>query len=122
MCFLLIQLDLVTQISNVAIYSHAHIAGAPHLIKERFICALMLLGAINRAPTGRKQHDTRTFRQFEDRVNYLLDSLLADLAPTLWTVQMTNTGIEQTQVVIYLRHRSDRRTRVQCCPFLADRK
>src|SRR5438132_10048727 len=116
MCFLAIQLDLVTQISNVAIYTHAHIAGAPHLIKERFIRALRLLYQ------RRKQHDTQTFRQFEDRVNHLLDSLLADLAPTLWAVRMTNTGIEQTQVVIDLRHRSDRRTRVLCCPFLADRK
>ena len=102
MFFLLIQLDLVTQISNVAIDTHAHIAGAPHLIKDRFICALMLLYQ------RRKQHDTRPFRQFEDRVDHLLDRLLADLAPTLWTVRMADTCIEQAQVIIDLRHRSDR--------------
>jgi len=87
MFFLRIQLDLVAQIKNFAIDTYAHIAGAAHLIKDRFICALILLDQL------RKQHDTGTFRQFEDRVNHLLDSLLADLTPTLWTVRMTNMSV-----------------------------
>src|SRR5260370_20143580 len=116
MFFLLVLFDLVAQIINLAIHAHTHIAGAPHLVKDMFMRALSLLYQ------RRKQHDTRTFKQIEDRIDNLLDSLLADLAPALGTVRVADTSIQQTQVIINLRYRPDRRTRVLYRPFLIDRE
>src|SRR5258708_12264784 len=70
MFLLLVQVDLVAQIVNRAIHAHTHIPRTPHLLEEMFILAF---------PPGyqrRKQHDTRTFRQIEDRVDNLLYGLL----------------------------------------------
>src|SRR5205807_6360438 len=114
MFFLPVLFDLVAQIINVAIHAHTHVAGAPHLVKDMFMRALSLLYQ------RRKQHDARTFWQIEDRIDNLLDSLLADLAPAFWTVRMADTSIQQTQVIINLGYRPDRLTRVLYRPFLID--
>src|SRR6266404_9162239 len=115
MFLLLVQVDLVAQIVNSAIHAHTHIPRTPHLLEEMFILAF------TPGYQRRKQHDTRTLRQIEDRVDNLLDGLLAYLAPTLRTVRVADASIQQAQVIIHLRHRPDRRTGVVCRAFLVDR-
>ncbi len=115
MFLLLVQFDLVAQIVNSAIYAHTHIPRTTHLLKEMFILAF---------PPGyqrREQHDTRTFRQIEDRVDNLLHGLPAYLASTIRTVRVADASIQQTQVIIHLRHRPDRRTGVVRRALLVDR-
>src|SRR5260370_22752739 len=115
MFLLLVQFDLVAQIVNSAIHAHTHIPRAPHLLEEMFILAF--------APgyQRREQHDTRTFRQIEDRVDNLLHGLLAYLASTLRTMRVADASIQETQVIIHLRPRPDRRTGVVRRALLVDR-
>src|SRR5260221_13949729 len=99
MFLLLVQVDLVAQIVNRAIHAHTHIPRAPHLLKNMFILAF---------PPGyqrREQHDTRTLRQIEDRVDNLLYGLLAYLASTLRTMWVADASIQQAQGIIQLRQR-----------------
>src|SRR5260370_9127178 len=116
MFFLLVQCDFVAQIINRAIHAHTYKAGTPHLIKDLFIFAL------TPRYQRRKQHDTRTLRQVDDRVDNLLEGLLAELASRVRTVWMADTSVQQAQVIIHLCHRADSRTRIVCRPFLIDRE
>ena len=102
MFFLLIEFDLVAQIVNRAIDTHAHIARAPHLFEDLLVFALASLHQ------GCKQQNTRPLRQIEYRVYNLLDRLLGYFPSTLGTMRMTNTRIEQAQIVIDLGYGTNR--------------
>src|SRR5258706_3983190 len=113
--FLFIQVDLIAQIVNLAIDAHTYIAGTAHLLKDIFILTLTPLNEWG------KQENARPLRQTKDRIDDLLDGLPADLAPTYRTMGMTNTSIEQAQIVIDLGNCANSRARVMGCTFLVDR-
>ena len=63
---------------------------------------------------------SQAFNAMTDTIDHLINGLLADLPSTLRAVRNTDTRIEQTEIIIDLRHRPYRRTRVVVGRFLVD--
>ena len=71
---------------------------------------------------GRQDHQPGVFRQGEDGVDHLRDSLgLQRLLRVIRAVGRAGAGIQQPQVVVDLGHRADRRARVVTGGLLLDR-
>src|SRR5258708_20843181 len=97
---------------NVSIYGDGNVSGPPDLLKD--ILILTFAPLYKRS----KQHDTRPAGQIEDGVDNLLDSLLAYLAPAIRTMRMTDTSIQQPQIIINLCHCRYCRPWAMCRTFL----
>src|SRR5260370_19213497 len=115
MLFLLIQLDLITQIVYLAIHTNTHITRMAHLLKDTFVLAF--------APCNKwsKQHDARTFWQIENRIYNLLYSLPAYLTSTFRAMWMSSTRVEQAHIVVNLGNSPNSRTRIMRSAFLINR-
>ena len=68
----------------------------------------------------RQQLDLRPLRQLHNLVHHLIHRLLPDLPAALWTVRNADSGIEQTKIVIDLRHRPHRGTGIAVGGLLID--
>ena len=112
---LLIQLDLIAQIVDLAIHPHAHIARPAHLLKNIFVLTLAPLHQ------RRQQHNPRTGGQVQHRIYNLLHRLLADLASAVGTMGMPHARVEQAQIVVDLGHSANGRARIMRRALLIDR-
>ena len=112
--FIFLQLDLLGELILVAVYHHTDIAAAAGLVKN--LRMLTLTAANNR----RQQLDTRALGQRKNRVDHLVHGLAADLPAALRAMRNADSGIEQSEIVVNLRHRTDCRTGVAVCRLLVD--
>ena len=112
MLFLLLERNLLTEIAELPVDAHAHITVAANLIDDLAVLALL--------PAHKLRHDEqlRPLGQCHDLIDHLVDTLLCDRLAAAGAVRTPCTRIEQTQVIVNLRHGSDRRTRVVAGRFL----
>ena len=103
MLFILVQFDLFRQFIHAAVDNHTHITTSLRLLKQ------LLMLALSAAHNRRQQLDLRALRQFHDLIDHLVNRLLFDLFSTLRAMRHTDPRIEQSEVVVDLRHRSHRR-------------
>ena len=106
MLFVLVQLDFFTEVIYYSVDTNADISVLFRAFK--FFDKLTLFTARNR------RHDLNfcALGQLEHAVNDIVNSLSRYLPAADGTVRNTYACIEQAQIIIYFRHRSDGRTRV----------
>ena len=68
----------------------------------------------------RKNLNPRLLRQLHDSIHHLINRLFLDRTSTLRTMWNTDPRIEQTKIVIDLRHGSNRGSRIAVRRFLID--
>ena len=112
MFFILIQLNLLGQFILTAVHTHTHVSAALCLLKE--FSMLTFTTADNR----REELDFRPLRQFHQLIHHLIHRLLFNLLTAAWAVWNSDTRIQQSKIVIYLRHCSHCRSGIAICGFL----
>ena len=115
MLFIFFQRNLLCQLIHIAVRNYAHIAAAPRLLQQ------LLMRALPAAHHRRKKLDLCPLRQLHNQIHHLVNRLLFNLLPALWTMRDTNPRIEQSEIVIDLCDRPDRRTRIAVRRLLVDR-
>ena len=95
-----IQLNLLVHITHFTIDPHPHVAHLADVLKD----SLVLPFAI--PDEGSQDHDAAAIRPLQDGVHDLLPGLLVNFAATLMAMRPSDAGVEQTQIVIDLRHRA----------------
>ena len=103
---ILIKRDLLAQLIKISVNADTDIAALLRL-REHLLVA-PLLAAYHR----RKQLQLRLLRQLHDSVHHLVYGLLLYRLAAVRAVRNPDARIEQTHIVINLRHRADRGTRV----------
>ena len=106
MLFVLVQLDFFTEVIYYSVNAHADISVLFRAFE--FLDELTLFTACNRC------HDLNSgaLGQLEHAVNDVVNGLPRYLSAADRAMRYTYAGIEQTQIVIYLRDCSDGRARV----------
>ena len=112
---LLVQLDLVFELADLAVDADAREALFADLLEQLGVLALAA------ADDRRQQLDARAFGEREDLVDDLLGGLRADLFAALVAVRHADARVQQPQVVVDLGDRADRRARVARGGLLVDR-
>src|SRR5579884_2645278 len=112
---LLVELDLVAQLANLAVDADAREALLGDLLEQLRVLALPPANHV------REELDARPFGELHDLVDDLLGALRGDFTPALVAVRDPDPRIEQAQVVVDLGHRPDRRARVARRRLLVDR-
>ena len=81
------------------------------------------LDMLSLAPTHNRSQKLkpRPLRQLHDLICHLIDRLRIDLLPTLRTMRNTDPRIQKAEIVVNLRHRTNRGTRVTVRRLLIDR-
>ena len=110
----LFEVDLLAQIVHIAVDAHAGKTGSAGGIQ------LLGLGALAGTHNGGQHLKAGALRQLHDFVDHLVHGLLGNLPPTDRAVGHADAGVHQTQIVVNLRYRSHRGTRVVACCFLVD--
>ena len=115
MLLLLFEGDFLTKIAQFPVDADAHIAVAADLVEDLAVLALF--------PAHELRHDEqlRPLGLRHDGIHHLIDALLRDGLAAARTVRTARPRIEQTQIVIDLRHRTHRRTRIVACRLLVNR-
>src|SRR5579883_1205063 len=103
---ILVQLDGLAEVAHLTIHTHAHIAGATHILED------VLVFALARTHQRRQQHQPCAIGEIGHGIYDLLDRLLAHFAPALWAVGMSDARIEQAHIVVYLGDGAHCRTRI----------
>ena len=67
-----------------------------------------------------KKLDLRSLRKSHNLIYHLVNRLFGNLPPALRTVRGSDSRIEETEIIIDLRHSSNRRTRVMVRGFLVN--
>ena len=109
------QFDLVFfQQLDLAVHPHARKALAANAVEDLFMGAL--------APAHHRcQHQKlRTLFKSHDRVHHLVDRLATDQPAADRTMRFADSCVEQTQIVVDLRHGADCRPRIAVGRFLVD--
>src|ERR1700736_84748 len=111
---LLVQRDRLGQISQLTVHPRTSETFALRFLEH--------LSVLTLAPLHHRcgDHQPRALGQLQYLVGYLLDRLLADLAPAVGAVGVPDACIEQAQVVIDLRYGPDSRARVLARSLLVD--
>ena len=114
MLFVFIQLDLLGQLVETAVYPGTDIAGTAGVLKHLLMFAL--LAADDRG------HDLNAggLREGHDLIDDLVDGLLFDLLAAFGAVGGAHPGPEQAEIVIDLRHRAHRGAGVFAGGLLVD--
>ena len=99
---ILIHRNLLRQIVHIAIHDHADVSTFLRLFKK------LLMLTLTSSDDRRKHLDSRLLRQPHDSIHHLINRLFLDRTSTLRTMWNTDPRIEQTKIVIDLRHGSDR--------------
>ncbi len=106
--------DLLVQGPNLPVHPDAHVAHALCVVEDLLVLALF-------CPDHRREEDDlRALRQHQERIHDLVDRLFLDLAAALGAVGNADAGKEKPQVVVDLRHGSDRGARVPVGGLLLD--
>ena len=103
---ILVKRDLLREVVHVPVRHDTDIAALFGLLEY------LLVAAFPPADDRCKQLDPALFRQLHDPVDHLVYRLLFDYAPAVRAVGNTDPCVQQTQVIVDLRDRSYRRTRV----------
>ena len=114
MLFILFENNILTQIIEDTVGADAREARLAGGIEHALVLALLA------ADHRRQDLDLGAFIHRENAVGDLIDRLLADLSTALRTMRNADTSVEQTEIVIDLRDRTDRGTRVLGGRFLVD--
>ena len=115
MLLVLFQLDLIVDVIDFSIDPDTDIALMADMFEH-----LLVLPLLAPDDLGHDEH-LRPFRQFLDLVDHLIHGLLRDRFAAFRTMRTPGPGIDQAQVVIYLRDSTDRRTRIMARRLLIDR-
>ena len=115
MLFLLVQSGRFLDRIHLAVDAHAHIA----LALQAFEDLLML--ALSAAHARRDDLHPRSLRQRRDLIHDRVDRLAFDHAAAVRTVRNAAARVQKAQIVVDLRDRADRRTRVVPRALLVDR-
>ena len=109
-----IQLNLFRQLIQAAVHAHPHVAAALRPLQHLGVFALP-------STDHRGQElDPGSFRQRQDLIHHLIHGLFFDLLAALRAVGDADAGIEQTEIIIDLRHRPHRGTGIAVGGFLVD--
>ena len=111
---LLVQRGRLVQIVDLAIYADAHVAPLLGILHQLHVLAFA------GAHDGGQHLHALALRQGEDLIHHLVDGLLLDLLAAFGTMGHADAGIEQTKVVVDLRHRAHGGTGVAACGLLVD--
>ena len=114
MLFVLVQLDLLGQIIQVSVHTHPHIAALFGIGKNLFVHSLL------RPDNRRENQEARSLREGKDAVDDLIGGLLADLPAADRAMRDAHPRVEQSEIVVDFRDRSDRGARVPGGGFLID--
>ena len=98
--FVFVQRDLFRQVIDQSVHPGADIAGALRVLQDLFMLALLA------AHHRRQQRKPGSLGKLHQAVDDLVHGLLADLTPALRAVRNPDARIQQTQIVIDLRHRA----------------
>ena len=109
-----IQFDLLGQFVHVSIDLHTHITASFCLIQHLFMTSFS--SAHHRC----QKLDPGALRQFHDLIHHLVHRLFCDDLSTFRTVRNTDSRIQQTEIIVNLRHGSHGRTRVSVRGLLID--
>jgi len=112
--FILVQFNGFGKIVEIAVHTHADITALARVLKD--LGVLALLAADDRG----KDLELRPLRQRRHLVNDLVNGLLADLLAAFGAVGGAAPGIQQAQVIMYLRHRTHGGAGVPAGAFLVD--
>ena len=115
MFFIFFQLDLFVQFVHAAIHDHTHIATSFRLFEK------LLMFSLSSTYHRCQKLDPGTLRQCHDLIHHLVNALFFDLPATFRTVWCSDSCIEQTEIIIDLGYRSNRRTWISIGRFLVDR-
>ena len=101
MLFVLIQLDFFAEVIYYSVNAHADISV--------LFCAFEFFDKLTLFAARNRRHDLNfsALGQLEHAVNDIVNSLPRYLSAADGTVRNTYAGIEQAQIIIYFRHRSD---------------
>ena len=109
-----IQFDLFRQLIHASVHPDTHVAAASGPLQHLDVLALS-------SPDHRGQKlNPGSLRQRHDLIHHLIHGLLFDLLAALRAVRNADSGIEQTEIVINLRHRSHRGAGIPVGGFLID--
>ena len=103
---LLIEVYILVEVAHFAVYFDAHVT--LFFKSGKLLSELALLAA----RYGREYHELRPLGVSGHSVYYLVYRLLLHGLTALVAIHVPRLGIEQTQVVVYLRHRAHGGTRV----------
>ena len=109
------QLDLVLfQQLDLAVHPHTRKSLAANTVEN------LLVGTLAPAHHRRQHQKLRTLFKRHDRIYHLVDGLAADQPAADRTMRLADSGVEQAQIVVNLRHRTDGRTRIAVGRLLVD--
>ena len=114
MFFILVQIDRLGQIIEIAVYANTDIAASARVLKD--LGVLALLAADDRG----EDLELCPFGERRYLIDNLIDGLLTDLLAALRTVRCADTRPEQAEVIVDLRHGANGRARVPARRFLVD--
>ena len=105
-------LDIFIQRDFLGQFIHISIDSCPDITALLCMIQNLLMAALFPAHYRSKKLNLCSFRQLHDRIHHLIHSLLLYLSSAFRTVRNSDSRIEQTEVIINLRHGSDRGTRI----------
>ena len=106
--------NVVAQIVNVAVDTHANITVAPYLFQRLFVFALFAAYYL------RHYENFCSLGQFAQVVEHLINTLLGYGLAAFWTMGSSDAGKKQAQIIVNFRHRADSGARVAARGFLVD--
>ena len=114
MLFIFFQFDFFGKVIQNSIHAHTHIAA--------LFCILQQLDmlALSAAHHGCQQLQLRPLRQLHNAVYNLVDGLFFDFLAAFRAMGNPDSCVEQTQIIINLRYRTDGGTGVMARCFLVD--
>ena len=106
--------DVLGDIVHIPVDAKAYVAGSPGAVDHLFVPALAA------ADDRRQNLDARALGQGHHAVHHLIYGLLCNLSAAVGAVGDADPGVEQTKIVIDLRHRAHGGTGVAVGRFLVD--
>ena len=106
MLFVFLKLYLLRKVIRYSVNSHSHKAALANTVK------LLDVFALSAADDRRKYLDFCARFKLHNSVNDCIHALTGNLSSADGAVRYTDPRIEQSQIIIYFRNRSDRGARI----------
>ena len=110
----LLQGYLLGEVVGDPVHAHTGVSGLPGGFE------LLLVLALASSDHGSQHLELGALRQFHYLIDYLVNGLLLYLSAADGAVRDSDTGVHQSQVVVYLRHSTHGRARILGGGFLVD--
>ena len=111
---ILLQLDVFVHIIEIAVDAKAHVTGPSGPVDDLLVLALAA------AHDRRQNLDPGALRQFHNAVHHLVDGLSGDLPAAVGAVRNADSGVEEPEIVVDLRHGTHGRPGISVGGFLVD--